>query len=80
MILDHAPQSIFFSLTENGNKCKQWKFNNALLKDDAFRSLTEKRIQEFILINVDSVSSIQTVWEACKATCRGWIISYASAK
>ena len=26
------------------------------------------------------MSSIQTVWEAFKATCRGWIISHASAK
>ncbi|KAF3843400.1 hypothetical protein F7725_002249 [Dissostichus mawsoni] len=59
---------------------KQWRFNNSLLKDDTFISLIENKSKEYISINVDSLSSIQTVWEAFKATCRGWIISHASAK
>lgn len=29
---------------------------------------------------MNSVVSIQTVWEAFKATCRGWCVSYGSAK
>lgn len=31
-------------------------------------------------MNISSVSSIQIIWEAFKATCRGWVISHASAK
>ena len=31
-------------------------------------------------MNMNSVVSVQTVWEAFKATCRGWCISYNSAK
>lgn len=77
---DHAPQSIMFCLIANENKSKQWRFNNSLLKDDTFISFIKNKIEEFITINVDSVSSIQTLWEAFKATCRGRIISHASAK
>ncbi|KAF3832143.1 hypothetical protein F7725_025808, partial [Dissostichus mawsoni] len=62
------------------NRPKQWRLNNPLIKDDTFISLIENKIKEYISINVDSVSSIQTVWEAFKATCRGWIVSHAPAK
>lgn len=51
-----------------------------MLKDDTSISHIRNKIEEFITMTVESVSSIQTVWEAFKATCRGWIISYASAK
>lgn len=37
------------------------------------------KIQEYIEINLKSVQSLQTVREAFKATCRGWIISYSTA-
>ncbi|KAF3843386.1 hypothetical protein F7725_002235 [Dissostichus mawsoni] len=70
-----------FSSQALENIPKQWRFNNSLLKDDTFISLIENKSKEYISINVDSLSvSIQTVWEAFKATCRGWIISHASAK
>lgn len=57
VISDHASQSITFSLIADENKSKEWRFNNSLLKDDTFISLIEKKIDEFITINVDSVSS-----------------------
>ncbi len=57
-----------------------WKFNNSLLGDGEFVSLIKNRISEFIILNINSVSSIQKVWEVLKATSRGWIISYSAAK
>ncbi len=42
--------------------------------------MIEERTQEFISFNLTSIDSIQTVWEAYKATCRGCIIGYALAK
>lgn len=32
------------------------------------------------MLNLDSVLSVATVWEAFKATCRGWFISFSSAE
>ena len=43
-------------------------------------SILKEKTTEFIQINLTSVPPIQIVWEAFKATCRGWIISYATAK
>lgn len=80
IISDHAPLSTLFVPKVINNKNKQWRFNNSLLKEQDFISLIEERTQEFISINLASVESVQIVWEAYKATCRGWIIGYASAK
>lgn len=80
IISDHAPISVLLSLSVNNHKNKQWRFNNSLLKDEVFVSLIRERITEYINDNLRSVPSIQTVWEAFKVTCRGWIISYSTAK
>ena len=42
--------------------------------------MLKEKTKEFIQINLTSVPSMQIVLEAFKATCRGWIISYAKAK
>lgn len=76
ILLNHAPLSVLFTPTVTYNKIKQWRFNNSLLKDETFLSMINEKIQEYIEINLKSV---QTVWEAFKATCRGWIISYSTA-
>lgn len=81
VISDHAPISITFNLSSQKKfKPKQWSFNNSLLKDDTFVTGIIKNIQEFIKINMTGTISISIIWEAFKATCRGWIISYASHK
>ncbi|KAF3843393.1 hypothetical protein F7725_002242 [Dissostichus mawsoni] len=80
VLSDHAPQSITFFLYASENIPKQWRFNNTLLKDDTFISLIENKSKEYISINVDSVSSIQNVWEAFKATFRGVVKSVQRRK
>lgn len=51
-----------------------------LLRDKKFVSLIRDKTAEFFEINLNSVTSIQTISEAFKATCRGWCISYGTAK
>lgn len=81
LLSDHAPISVtFYPSSEKKSKHKQWSFNNSLLRDDAFVRLIKKYIKEFVEINMNPSTPISIVWEAFKATCRGWIISYASYK
>ena len=79
LISDHAPISVTFFPCFNVHKTKPWKFNNMHLWDKKFVAMINERIS-FFEMNMNSVVSIQTVWEAFKATCRGWCISYGSAK
>ncbi len=81
LLSDHAPLSMTFSsVFDTQHRTKQWRFSNSLLQDAEFVSLITQRTDEFFRINMNSVSSIQTVWEAFKVTCRGWIIAYSTAK
>ncbi len=68
LISDHAPISVIFSPCFNSHKTKQWKFNNMLLWDKTFVALINERILDFFVTNINSVVSIQAVWEAFKAT------------
>lgn len=64
------PSALFVPNVTN-SKTKQWRFNNSLLREQDFVSVIEERTQEFFSNNFTSDVSIQTVWEAYKATCRG---------
>lgn len=78
IILDHVPVSLTFCPTSKiKSKSKRWSFNNSLLKDDKFVTLIKQNIKEFIELNMIPEIPIQTVWEAFKPTCRGWIISFS---
>ena len=46
----------------------------------ALLSSIRAKVKEYFTVNMNSVSSIQIVWEIFKVTCRGWIISYLTAK
>ena len=80
ILSDHAPVSVSFFPSPSMCKTKKRRLNNSLLKNVDFADLTEKKKTEFFDINLKSVSLVSTVWEAFKATCRGWVISYASAE
>lgn len=80
-ISDHAPVSLSFcTISIRKSKFKWWSFNNSLLKDNKFVTLIQQNIKEFIELNMTPTTPIQTVWEAFKATRRGWIISFSSYK
>ncbi|KAF3847106.1 hypothetical protein F7725_020134 [Dissostichus mawsoni] len=66
LLSDHAAVSVTFFPPTNPCKSKQWRLNTSLLKNKN--------------INLNSVPSVATVWEAFKATCRGWLISFSSAE
>ncbi len=68
VISDHAPISVSFYPLLKVNKTKQWSFNKSLLIDEEFTSLIRDKTEEFFTLNINSVSSIQTIWEAFKAT------------
>ena len=80
IISDHAPISVTFIPLENLHKTKPRRFNNSLLKDEEFITEILEKMSDFFTINIHSGPSTQIVWEAFKATCRGWIISYSTAK
>lgn len=66
VISDHAPISVSFYPFLEVNKPKQWSLNNSLLTDVKFTSLIREKTEEFFILNINSESSIQTVWEAFK--------------
>uniref|UniRef100_A0A668AN23 exodeoxyribonuclease III n=1 Tax=Myripristis murdjan TaxID=586833 RepID=A0A668AN23_9TELE len=80
LISDHAPISVSLYPSFEGNKTKQWRLNNSYLGDEKFVHSIRGKIKEYFALNLHSVNSIQTIWEAFKATCRGWFISYSTAK
>lgn len=80
IISDHGPLSVTLSLDFYPNKTKPWKFNNMFLRDHKFVSMLTGRMVNFFKTNMNSVSSIQTLWEAFKVTCRGWCMCYGAAK
>ncbi|KAF3836210.1 hypothetical protein F7725_028768 [Dissostichus mawsoni] len=80
LLSDHAAVSVTFFPPTNPCKSKQWRLNTSLLKNEKFALLIKDQILDFFEINLNSVPSVATVWEAFKATCRGWLISFSSAE
>lgn len=75
---DHAPISISFSHSKCYARSSNWKFNNSLLLNPSFIEHVKVNTKAFFEINTESVNSFSMIWEAYKATCRGWVISYAT--
>ena len=78
LVSDHAAVSVTFFPPTNPCKSKQWRLNTMLLKNENCTLPIKDKI--IIIINLYSVSSIATVWEAFKATCRGCLISFSSGE
>uniref|UniRef100_H3A3I0 exodeoxyribonuclease III n=1 Tax=Latimeria chalumnae TaxID=7897 RepID=H3A3I0_LATCH len=75
---DHAPVSMEFLPEPRLFKHIMWRFNNSLLKDKAFVASLKTEIASFFQLNEDSIDSVQLLWDAFKATLRGWLISHTS--
>ena len=61
-------------------KSPKWTLNNSLLLDLDFKKVITKDTELFFKKNESSEIRFGTVWEAYKATCRGWIVNDASYK
>ena len=80
IISDHAPIFLDIKLTPPKPQFKSWKFNTSLLADTEFDTYFKKIILDFYNDNKHSGVNAAMVWDAAKATFRGYIISYASFK
>lgn len=74
IISDHATLSLLHPLSIN----KQRRFNNVLLYSRV--CVFDEGENSRVHVNLNSVPSIQIVWEAFKTICRGQIINYSAAK
>ena len=75
---DHCPITLEFSPSIHHIKPSRWKLNNSLLLNENLIEFINNETQHFFDTNSESVKSFATVWEAYKATCRGWLISFAT--
>ena len=75
---DHCPITLTFSPSLHHVRSSMWKLNNSLLLNEKLREMIINETNHFFDTNTDSVDSFATVWEAYKATCRGWLISFAT--
>ncbi len=75
---DHCPLTLTFAPSLHHIRPSRWKINNSLLQNESLVDLINKETKKFFDTNSDSVESFATTWEAYKATCRGWLINYAS--
>ena len=72
---DHAPVLVQLSIPVAGEVERRWRFPNRALLDVVFRDSLQTAMTEIFEINVGSVKSAATLWEAFKACTRGVCIS-----
>lgn len=58
----------------------RWRFNSSLLQESEFKEALRNQIKIYIELNEPTAPSAGIVWEALKATLRGFVIQYASHK
>uniref|UniRef100_H3AEC7 Endonuclease/exonuclease/phosphatase domain-containing protein n=1 Tax=Latimeria chalumnae TaxID=7897 RepID=H3AEC7_LATCH len=75
ILSDHSPVQMLYLHDPHLQKHISWRLNNSLLKDDGLLNNLKNEIQ-----NENSVDSYLTIWDAFKATIRGWLISQASGQ
>lgn len=78
-ISDHAPVQIDITLGTPPTRSKVWKLNSSLLSDPEFCNVVKDSIQNYWSDNKNSPVSPAVMWDAAKATIRGYIISYTAA-
>uniref|UniRef100_H3AHY7 MAF bZIP transcription factor G n=1 Tax=Latimeria chalumnae TaxID=7897 RepID=H3AHY7_LATCH len=61
-------------------KSSNWRLNGALLKDNICKSMLAHEISGFFATNEGLVSSLHTLWDSFKASVRGWLISFVTAR
>lgn len=80
LLSDHAPVILDMDYPSSPSVSRRWRFNNSLLLDSNFTEQFTLFAQEFFLHNLSSVSQFHYVWDAFKASARGFIINFMSRK
>lgn len=79
VLSDHAPVQLDM-IINNRRATRIWRFNSSMLNDSAFCDLVREGFKNYWSDNRNSPVSSATIWDAAKATIRGHIISYSSAR
>ena len=79
VISDHSPVVMQLCFPEFVPPHRAWRLNTGLLSDEDFIKFVSVNIDVFLETNMESGTSIGTVWEALKAYLRGLIISYTAS-
>uniref|UniRef100_H3B1A1 exodeoxyribonuclease III n=1 Tax=Latimeria chalumnae TaxID=7897 RepID=H3B1A1_LATCH len=80
VLSDHSPVSMDFLPYPQIKRSITWRMNNSLLADKSFVSMLQQEISSFFQVNENTITSRLVLWDAFKATIRGWIIGQASYK
>uniref|UniRef100_H3A762 Endonuclease/exonuclease/phosphatase domain-containing protein n=1 Tax=Latimeria chalumnae TaxID=7897 RepID=H3A762_LATCH len=72
---DHAPVDLTIWRLEDLGKRGRWRLNVALLQSDSLKEEIEQIIKEFLELNMGSVATTATLWDAAKAYFQGRLIA-----
>lgn len=75
---DHNPIILSYDLFPIRNKPTRWRFNTTLLQNEEYIAQLKLKLEEFININVNSVSNPMFVWAAVKGFLRDNAISFCT--
>uniref|UniRef100_H3AHR6 Endonuclease/exonuclease/phosphatase domain-containing protein n=1 Tax=Latimeria chalumnae TaxID=7897 RepID=H3AHR6_LATCH len=75
LVSDHAPVGLSLWCLEDLGRRGRWRLNVALPKSSPLKEEIEQIIKEFLELNVGSVATTATLWDAGKAYLRGRIIA-----
>uniref|UniRef100_A0A3Q3H395 Reverse transcriptase domain-containing protein n=2 Tax=Kryptolebias marmoratus TaxID=37003 RepID=A0A3Q3H395_KRYMA len=78
VLSDHAPVFLSVDPVLRMSRTFTWKFNTSFLDNEPFRNFVRNNLLQFWLDNKESPVSSAMIWDAAKATLRGYLISYCS--
>nr|XP_014353273.1 PREDICTED: vomeronasal type-2 receptor 1-like [Latimeria chalumnae] len=78
-ISDHSPLKVVMDLPEVLPPDHRWRLNPGYLASEEFVAMVGSQIDEYLVHNDPSSSTLDFVWEALKATLQGYIISHSVA-
>uniref|UniRef100_H3B5K4 exodeoxyribonuclease III n=1 Tax=Latimeria chalumnae TaxID=7897 RepID=H3B5K4_LATCH len=80
ILSDHVPVSLKTFPSPKLIKILSWQLNTALLRDTFSQKATEKEVTTFFENNEGTASTSLILWDSFKASLRGWLISFSTAR